>query len=708
MVSKKTIKQYYIYIALFIFLNIINTYMLTIQNINRYIAPFRHTFIGEINSFLGNFSVLFFLLLIMFLIFKNAKSRMKSLFYVTLFLNIIIYFLGLFNLFFGTSFSMASVTIFKNPAGGFALGVIVESLLELITYWRIIVFIPFIVLWIFYLKSNKEELKAFVFPLRIKRYFSGFLSIVLILYSAVFIYYNSYQNTLPLNAVKSTFAIQNLGVYPYYIGELLGEPFELNYRSFLSIESDEELAEKFQLYNKNRSSYTNFFDQQIYSNRLTTNQAVDGLFVDPSIANGDQLHGILADRNIVLVQIESLNHFLLEIDSTNAFLPFLNQIMQESFVFNHFYNNVGMGVSSDGELAVLTGLYPMGDRTLYWDYQKINYELNSIINYFNEKDYYTKAIHGDVEDFYNRDIVYPNLFKFDEFYSLEDFISDGYNVKNGYVFNEELGSVHHSPWVSDYYLADYVHQYGHTFEDDMRFMMFPVTMMPHTPFDYGVEGTSKAIYPQYADLISTLTLKYINYTQYYDDTIKRFFVGDQNESQILDNTVYIFYSDHGSGLKNGDLDILYDRELSVLETRQILQQGIGFIYVPGDENIDLGGFSIRKGLLTGQQNLVRSQVDLYRTIIELFDLPAGTDSYFGVHGLSKEPTFALDNRLMDVVLDDYFYSMRNKANVFPKDQEVSDDIFNYIFEFKLLSDYLLTKGNMQAIVNQAILDLGDS
>jgi lipoteichoic acid synthase len=707
MVSKKTIKQYYIYITLFIFLNIMNTYVLTVQNINRYIAPFRHTLIGEINSFLGNFSVLFFVLLVVFLIFNNAKSRMKVLFYITLFLNIMIYFLGLFNLFFGTSFSMAARTIFKNPAGGFAIGVLVESFLELFTYWRIIVFIPFFILWIFYLKSNREELKKYVFPLRFKRYASGFLSVILILYSAISIYYHSYQNTLPLNAVKSTFAIQNLGVYPYYIGEILGEPFELNYRSFLNIESDKELAEKFQSYNKNRSSYVNFFDQQTYSNRLTLEQAVDTIYIDSSLANGDQLHGILADRNIVLVQIESLNHFLLEIDATNAFLPFLNQIMQESFVFNNFYNNVGMGVSSDGELAVLTGLYPMGDRTLYWDYQKINYELNSIVNYFNQKNYYTKAIHGDVENFYNRNEIYPNLMKFDEFYSLEDFIRDGYDVKNGYIYNQVLGSVHHSPWVSDYYLADYVYQYGQTFEENEKFMFFPVTMMPHTPFDYGVEGASKDIYPQYADLISTLTLKYINYTEYYDETIKRFFVGDQNENQILDNTVYIFYSDHGSGLKNGDLDILYDRELSVLETRQILQKGIGFIYVPGEEIIDLGNYSIKKGLLTGQQNLVRSQVDLYRTIIELFDLPAGTDSYFGVHGLSKEPTFALDNRLMDVVLDDYFYSMRNSSNVFPSNQNVSKEVYRYILEFKLLSDYLLTKGNMQAIINQAIIDLGD-
>jgi phosphoglycerol transferase MdoB-like AlkP superfamily enzyme len=703
MVSNETRRYYLIYVLLFFFLNIINTYWLTIQELNRYIAPFRHTFIGEVNAFFGNLSVLFFIYLVIALLFSNAKSRLKALMYATLILNFFVFAMGVFNLFFGTAFSMSASTIFRNPAQGFAFGTALNALAELVTYYRIVVFIPFIVLLILFIKSNKIELKSYVFALRYKRYFSGFLFVVLMVYGSVFTYYTSFRKTLPLNAVRSTFAIQNLGVYPYYIGEFFGEPFELNFDEFLHLDTEEEMAEVYQAYNKNQSSYVNFFDGQTYSNRLMLNQAVDSLYIDPSIAQGDSLHGILAGRNLVLVHMESFNYFLLQNEFTKEKFPFLNQLMAESFVFHNFYNNVGMGVSSDGELSMLTGLYPMGDRTLYWDYERINYDFPSIPKYFNELDFYTEAIHGDLKTFYNRDNVYPHMYEFDKFYALEDFIEDGYDVKEGYMYDSINALYHISPWISDYHLADMVYEIGQGLnENNDPFMLFPIMMMPHTPFDYGLLGDTQEIYPMYKNKISTLTYKYLNYASYYDDVIKRFFVSENNEDQTLDNTVYLFYSDHGSGIKNGDLDILFNKKMTVMETRQILQHVFSFIYVPGEEMIDLGDYSIRKGLLTGEQHLVRSQVDMYRTMIELFDLPVGNDAYFGVHGLSVEPTFALDNRLMDVVLDDLFYSMRNPYHTHPFLSDVDDEMYDYIYRFKLLSEYLLTKGDMMNRVNEAI------
>lgn len=139
-----------------------------------------------------------------------------------------------------------------------------------------------------------------------------------------------------------------------------------------------------------------------------------------------------------------------------------------------------------------------------------------------------------------------------------------------------------------------------------------------------------------------------------------------------------------------------------MESRRILQQTLAFIYVPGEEYIEYNDHSIRKGLLTGDQYLVRSQVDLYRTIIELFNLPVNDDPYYGVHGLSVEPTFALDNRLLDVATDGYFFSMRNPQMTDPKNVMASSDVIEYIKRFKLLSDYLISTGDMQKDVNEAI------
>lgn len=695
--------SYFIFIIVFFLLNILNTYVLTVQELNRYIAPFRHNFLGEMNAFLGNFSILFLVNTVFFTLIKKAKSRMQFLLTFTFILNFFIFWMGVFNLFFGTAFSIPASTIFKNPAEGFAMGTFIQAILELITYYRIIVFLPFIVLLTLYLLSDRVALKELHFKVTIKKALSAILIVSLTLYTAIFSYYEQFKNTLPLNAVKSTFAIQHLGVYPYYVGEFIGQPFDLDLQAFLELEDPNDLYDAYQVYNKNQDAYINFFNQETYHNTLNVDQTIEELFIDPSLQNGESLHGILEGKNLVLVHLESVNTFLLELDITHDRFVFLNRLLDESFYFSNFYNNVGMGVSSDAELSVLTGLYPMGDRTLYWEFNDIPYDLESIPRYFNEENYHTLAIHGDKKDFYNRAKVYPDLMKFDDFYALEDFIQDGYVVEDGYTYDHENNLVHHSPWISDYHLADETYRFGQTFlTNNTPFMMFSVMMMPHTPFEFDPNPLDRDRFDLFSRPLQTITMRYLNYVDYMDDVFKRFFVAEDGTSQTLDDTVYIFYSDHGSGIKNQDLDLLFNRELSVIETRKILQKVPAWIYVPGDETIDYGDYELRQGLLKGEQTLVRSQVDLYRTIIELFNLPVQDDPYFGVHGLSDEPTFALDNRLMDVVLDNYMYSMRNKRITYPYGYMIPKRAYDYILRFKQLSDILITHDDNQRYIYDVI------
>lgn len=704
MMKKRTpVEIYMIFIGLFFSLNIINTYFLTVQGINRYIAPFPHTFLGELNAILGNFSVLFLIMILGFLFIKKMKSRMIFLFVVTFFLNFFIFWFGVFNLFFGTAFSIPAATIFKNPSDGFAMGTFLNAMLELITYGRILVFTPFITLLVIYLRSDREKLNTTTFKVTLKKYIASILLVSLTLFTAVFAYYEQYKQVLPLNSVKSTFAVQNLGVYPYYIGEIIGQPFDLDLVSFLNLNEDDDLAEAYQYYNKNVSSYTNYFNGNTYSNRLMIDDAISTLFIDDAIKNGDNLHGILEGKNLVLIHLESLNTFLLESEYTKDRFTFLNALLKESVYFSNFYNNVGMGVSSDGELSILTGLYPMGDRTLYWEHDTLNYELDSIVSYLKSDGYYAEAIHGDKEKFYNRDQVYPEIYGFDNFYSLEDFIQDGYDVEAGYLYDTENNLVHHSPWISDYHLADYVYEKGTSLINQHgQVMLFPITMMPHTPYEHDPYGIRYDVYPEISRRISHVSLSYINYVDYVDDVIERFFISETGEDHTLDNSVYVFYSDHGSGIKNGDLDLILDRTLSVVETRRELQRVPAWIYVPSDTYITHGDVTLRKGLLTGNQRLVRSQVDMYRTIIELFNLPVGNDPYYGVHGLSTEKTFALDNRLMDVATDDVFYSMRNPDKTYPVHRNVDPGLYDYILRFKQLSDIILSHGDMQAHIKEAM------
>lgn len=698
-------KVYFIFIIVFMSLNILNTYFLTVKHLNRYIEPFLHTFAGELNQFIGNFAILFLVILIVSLIFKKANSRMKALIIITLALNLLVFALGIFNLYYGTAFSKDALDLFKNPAGGLAIGIILETLIELFVYFRITVFMPFIALISLYFLSDRKALSALKFEFRLKRMLITVLSISSLLVVSVSSYFKLYQTSTPVESMSSTFAIQNLGVYPYYLGELMGINFDVNYEKLLEIKNDDDMVTAFEVYNKNKSSYKNFFDKKTYGNALMVQDAVTSLYIDPTLSTSNDLTGIFKDKNLVIVHLESFNQFLLDHPEIGKNLGFLKNLFNESFVFNNLYNNVGMGVSSDAELSILTGLNPIGDKTLYWDFDKMPYDLTSLVKYFNEIDYKTEVIHGDYQTFYNRDAVYPGLFEFDEFYALEDFIADGYSVEDGFLFDTVNNLVHHSPWVSDFYLADTVSKRGGLLADmNKPFFLFPITMMGHTPYEFDPYGGDRTTdFPQYANLIQKITLRYINYTKYYDEFIKRFFINEYGNDQTLDDTVYLFYSDHGSGIKNGDLSILFDRKLSSLEERRLLQQVSLFIYAPSNDTyVDYGDYQLRKGLLTGEQNLVRSQIDMYRTVIELFDLDIGNDMYFGVHGMSLEPTFALDNRLTDVVLDDYIYSMRNRYAIYPKEKEVSKEIYDYILRYKILSDYLLSTKDKQTIINGLI------
>jgi lipoteichoic acid synthase len=694
---------FFVFIIFFFLFNIFNTYFVTIQALNRYIAPFEHTFRGTINAILGNFSILFFFVLIVFSIFRTAKNRMIFLMIITFILNNILFALTIFNRYFGSAYSTASATLFKNPSDGFLTGVILEVVLELITYYRIILFIPFIVLLVIYIVSDLKAMKVLKYNYHLKKYLSGFLMVTIMTGVALFSYNQNYRETLPLQAVKSTFAAQNLGVYPFYFFQFLGQELNPNIERKLGIVTEEDKIALYHEYNKNKSTYVNFFDQQTYSNRLTVDQAVDHLWIDESLYDGQNLQGILEGRNLVFIHIESMNYFLLEIPELRERLPFLNRLFEESFVFHNFFDNVGMGVSADAELAVLTGMYPIGDRTLYWEYDHTNYQLESLVGHFNQVDYFTKAIHGDLEIFYNRNVVYPNLYGFDEAYFLEDFVADGYIVEEGYMYDTENERIHHSPWISDYHLADYIYGVGQRLNHEGKpFFLYPVTMMPHTPYDFDPNGLRYDLYPNWVDDILLLTLKYLNYIDYYNDVFMRYFIDEFGNNQTLDNTAYIFYSDHGSGLKNGDLDILFDRELSIMETRKMIQHTLAFIYVPGEEMIEDGSYALKQGLLKGEQHLVRGQIDLYRTMIELFNLDVASP-YYGVHGLSVEPTFALDNRLMDVVTDDVFFSMRNPKQTFPIDYDVDMNVYEYAFRFKMMSDLLLSTATFQKQLNEAML-----
>ncbi|HKL95121.1 MAG TPA: hypothetical protein VJ845_01695 [Haploplasma sp.] len=714
-------KQKYLYIAIivaFFALNIFNTYFVTTELLNSYVQPIRRTFGTEVTALLGNLGVLMFFYMIGRAFFKSDKARFIYLIVITFVLNFLIFALGFFNLFYGTSFSTNAFDIFKNPTSGLATGMFGVIASELFLNFRFLVFIPLlllIVLVILYIKESKRSGNNHLYRL------GGIQTLVIV--SSFFIFFGgsttafvvrNHKDDFNISSLSSTKGVQSYGVYPYYMTTLLGVDFDNNTKEALGI-NDDNVFERYDIFNKNKNTYINAIDNKAYSNDILLKDSEVKAHDSLNLNANSSLNGIFKDKNLVLVHMESLNQFLWQLDSVDDNLSFVKKLMKESFVFDNYYTSVGLGVSSDAEATVLTGLDMNGYETFYRSYDEGHYAVDALPYLF--KDYTSQGFDGVTTDFYDRKNAYKELTKFSEpHYSLESFASDlDYKDINEYTkdrMNNGHKYMHHdkelllkSPWPTDFEMADkmYEQMEKHQAKGKKQFMLTK-SMMPHTPFMYNQM-------PGYyeTDLkISSITKRYLDFTKMVDYSFEGYFVDPKTKEARpnIEDNVYVFYGDHGSSLKNGDLGTLFNKKLDKMEERRMLQQTFAFIYAPS--NVKTNELGINEGLIKGNQTRTRGHLDLYRTIGEMFGLFDETNFFFGTSGFSKEPSYVFDNRVQDVVIDDVrnigkegytplIMSMRNNdvrysqyGNNYHLDNELN--IIKHIKNFKKHSDLLIADG----------------
>ena len=629
-------KWFYTYIGLFYGLNILNTYFVTTQTLNRYLIPFRLNGFLELNAILGNIAALSIILLIGFLSFKSNRKRITYLTIITLLLNIAIFSIGIFTKYYQTMFSIYELTLFNNPAAELAGSIFLQALTELYGYYRIVVFVPFMVLLgvqLFYEKHYKMHLVVERFKHQRYLAFMGICVSFVFSVSTLGVVKTHMDHVWPISAERPLYGVQSAGLYNFYLGQLFG--FNLS-----NVDQTVPSLNVYQTYNKNQDTYTNLFGET-YSNQLSIEDA-SSLTTYPAL-NNNLLNGVFEDKNVVLFHLESFNYFLL--DETGPYLDAnyfssLKALLNESYVLDNFYTNVGLGNSSDAEFSVMTGLYPQGDTTIYWKYEQEQYDFEALPKLFDG--YYNASLHGDVGLFYNRMMVHEEMFGFDDYFYYDEQESNFEGTKNGYYLFDELNEKNtpESPWLGDYALLRWTEAIAN--QHDKHFL-FPITIQPHTPYLYDPFPN------QFSELdidVDDVTLKYLNYETYYD----KFFDEFLNMAKNQTDTVYIFYGDHGSGISKDDLEVILGRELSILEYKQEMIKTLAFIYAPDDTKMNQ---AVPTGTLKGRQPLVRSQVDIFRTVVELFNLDA-TNQYYGVNLLSDEHTFSIDTRAFDIVTDDYF------------------------------------------------------
>lgn len=386
----------------------------------------------------------------------------------------------------------------------------------------------------------------------------------------------------------------------------------------------------------------------------------------------NQYTGILDGKNIVLIHMESMQNFLMDLEfNGQEVTPNLNKLAKEGMFFSNFYPQISTGTSSDTEFTLLSSLMPAASGIVFVSYYDRNYI--TIPKILNDQGYYTFSMHGNYLSMWNRAKAHPSLgyqgtyFEDSYEYTEEDVINLGINDK--LFFKQAI------PIMED--IEDKYPNYMGTI----------ITLSNHSPFifidKYGEFDMSSTFVDSDGNEVTT---DFLNGTAvgnfitsvHYADAALGDFIKYVNESDAFDDTLFVFYGDHDAKLTKKELNYLYN-----------YNKEDGTTYVEGDEeyyNYDSFAHELNKKtpliLWTKNsrlKNTFKGQIEYYMGMIDV------QPTLLNMLGLSNE--YALGH--------DIFNIKENNTVAFPNGNFVTNMLYysNSTGEYKVLNENTIIDEN---------------
>lgn len=644
-------KFFFIFITLFLVLNLLNSYVVTLTIFNPGLNLYKFTPYSFITSFLGDLGFLLILLGLVLLFSRNKRTTILNLTIITVVLSTTIFLLKIYSFFYGTAFSFANIRTFSNNAPILSKQLTIFLWKNLLTMGQYVAIIPALILIGFTIsmfRQNRFPLddifinkprKNYVRLMKVLILGLGFYSFSLVSFQ--------YSVSAEFQIVEDLESIHNMGVYTYLSTDLVSF---LTSKDDLDIIDDDKLEHsKLHLNNAKKDKPLNFFGDE-------TNNT-DAIF---------------EDKSLIIIQIESFNSYLIDlfIEDPNTsekyeVTPFLNSLANNSnnLYYSNFYSNIGVGKTTDAEFATLTGLIADGNIVTYYDY--INQDYETLPKLFTDKGYETYALRGSNKNFYRREEVYPKLgFNPNNLVSEESLIAEGRL--------NPLNDKHYvNGWVEDSIVYDKLKD---IIDPNEKQFIFSLTTVLHSPFaehEY-ITGVN-----DWANIVPGQIGRYLDYARYTDDVLKDFYESLDSQG-ILDNYAFIIYGDHKSDLSMKEHSKLFPEAKDLLDNQKISHQ---IPLIISAEGTDLSSYN-------NSTNLVRGQSDLKRTISNLFGLEAKYK--FGVDILTTDKTVTYVPLTTDVFTDKFHLNYRGKEtdNSLVTVREIEEFIRRFDY-FKSMNDMLI-------------------
>ncbi len=231
--------------------------------------------------------------------------------------------------------------------------------------------------------------------------------------------------------------------------------------------------------------------------------------------------GILKDKNLLLIQVESLENFVInKVVEGQEITPNINKLLKNSLYFNNIIEQTHKGTTSDAELLVNTSLMPIREGSTFFRFPNNTYP-GSLPNVLKGQGYRTLAAHADKGSYWNWVTALSNI-GYEKTLDITNFNKE-----------EEIGM-----GLSDLsffkQLAEEIENLGEPF------LTMAITLTSHGPFILPEEYKELRLNEE---LDRSLLGKYYQVIRYVDTSIGEFLKILQDKG-IMKNTVVVIYGDH--------------------------------------------------------------------------------------------------------------------------------------------------------------------
>ncbi len=316
-------------------------------------------------------------------------------------------------------------------------------------------------------------------------------------------------------------------------------------------------------------------------------------------AENDALFGAYKGSNVLIVQLESFQSFLigLKINGTEV-TPHLNRFIRQSAYFPNFYHQTANGRTSDADFVTNCSLHPLASGSVFVRFA--GHLRGCLPQTLKAENYGTTVHHAYDSSFWNRNNAYYNM-QYDRYYSSKDFILDeplGWSLGDDSFFRQTLEQIRSREKYPFYAMA--------------------ITLASHHPYAIGNHGLDAG------RLEGKLLGNYVQAARYVDEAAGHL-VERLKDAGLWENTIVVFYGDHDNSIVGWDeYETLFGRPVTELEKSTLRKQVPFFIHLPNDG-------------LAGVYGKAVGQIDTAPTIRHLLGLSAAPYSQMGVSMLTNAP-----------------------------------------------------------------------